>query len=186
MQSLWNRNGIRAGVVVAGVVALLALGGLTRIGAEPRSPERRPIPIPDMVGSWNADLTGYIFDNVVNPLCNGASGLALQECQPLYVHVTDEPYFTVTEQNGEAFAALTMNQNGVHHQLTGVVSPDGRVSIQSFNPGEQRFFFTGTVRQVNGVYEIDAHGHIFDDFGLSPDNIAGMMGTAHFRFVKQP
>ena len=85
-----------------------------------------------------------------------------------YFHATDEPYWEVTHQNGEAFAAVAFDEDGDLHAMTGVVLSDGTVSIQAFNPSEQRFFITGTVKLTNGTYVIDAQGQVFDDFGLKP------------------
>ena len=130
-----------------------------------------------------------------------------------YFHGTDEVLLQVTNQNGEAFAGLVLDDDGVHHQLTGIVSSDGTVTVQFFNPTEQRFLATGTVTFANGTYQLEAHGQIFDDFGLRPYgpialeckpdlprcpppdppnwwshlawNVKGMMATAHYRLVKE-
>jgi hypothetical protein len=166
--------------------------------------------IPNMIGRWTADLSGYQFENVADPDCRGDAGLQLEKCQPLYF-AGPGGSIEITHQNGEVFAALWLDDNGVHHQLTGVVSSDGTVSIQAFNPTEQRFFIAGTITSTNGTYEIDAHGQIFDDFGLRPYgpifipclnpsipstcpapwwsrlpwDVKGMMGTIHYRLIKQ-
>ena len=189
----------------------------TRFSLKALGPSGSEGPIPDMLGVWTGDVNLCFFDNVVNPVCKGSEALGKTECQPQCAQSTGTSQLSVTKQDGEAFAGVWLDSrypgDPSHHQLTGVVSSDGTVSIQVFNPSEQRLLFFGTLRFVEGTYQLDLHAQAFDDFGLTPfDNKpspcdpdvptrycdrwfrdwwnmsagtqSGWMGTIHFRYVK--
>ena len=188
----------------------------TRFSLRALGPSGSAGPIPDMLGEWTGNLSGCFFDEVINPVCTGPDALDNPVCQPWCGEIPETSTLRVTRQVGGSFAAVWLDyrySDPRHHQMTGVVSSDGTVSIQSFNPSEQRFFFFGTVTFAEGTYRLDLHGQSFDDFGLSPfDNEpspcgpditpfcplwfsnlwntsaghqSGFMGTLHARYVKK-
>ena len=139
--------------------------------------------IPDMVGVWKGELYGYNFNNVADPDCRQPADIAKSQCQPQYIQ-NPEASFQITTQNGRVFAGLYV-EGQYPRRLTGVVLPDGTVSVQGFSPTELRSFFTGTLTFTNGTYEMTGQGHSFDDFGLrAPESTKGSMASGIFRYAK--
>ena len=56
----------------------------TRLTWKALGPSGPTGPIPDMVGTWRGDITGYGFANVADPTCKGSEALTRPQCQPQY------------------------------------------------------------------------------------------------------
>ena len=72
----------------------------------------------------------------------------------------------ITTQNGRVFAGNHYDPDEPGDKVTGVLMPDGTVSVQfllDVTGGTDRFFFTGTLAKVRGRYEIKGYGHGYED-----------------------
>ncbi len=172
-------------VLVPAVCVLAAAVGAVLLlpGTKPLYGQADGEKIPDMVGVWKGEVSAYVFANVADPECKAPADITKATCQPQFVPQS-QALIEITTQNGRVFAGLYV-EGANPRRLTGVVSPDGTVSVQGFSPTEFRSFASGTLKFTDGIYEIAGKGHGFDDFGLrTPDKTVGSMISFTFRYTK--
>jgi hypothetical protein len=125
--------------------------------------------VPNLVGHWQAKSAFYMFDPVTNP-----------ESEPFYFESsgTEEDMLNIDVQTGRVFAGSTPDGG----KLTGIILPDGTVSIQAFGEGELRVFGTYRLSKSGNTYKLEGYAHYFDDL-KSPD-AESMMATSYGVAVK--
>ncbi len=127
--------------------------------------------IPDMIGVWTGEGAAYGFLDVTEPYL-----------QPWYFEGLYENGLEITHQTGRIFAGeWGSDDGGDRFKLTGVIMPDRTVSIQLFEPSEERHFITGRITRSRGSLQISGYGHFFDDFHLDGQK---MMASGYGQFTK--
>jgi len=109
--------------------------------------------IPNLVGEWKGQAVGYSYEDSGNPYNS-----------PQFAQ--GEVSMNITTQNGRVFAGTHYDPGEPGDKLTGVLMPDGSVSLQflfDVTGGTDRYFINGTLANVRGRYEIKAHGHTYED-----------------------
>lgn len=147
-------------VLLAAFVAGIPIAGTRPVYGQQVGPDTTP----NMVGEWRGRGQVVYFENIDDPAS-----------QPQFVQ-TDEWVLTIGTQTGRAFAS--MGPDG--QKLTGVILPDGTLSMHSFG-GNDRWFWTGTLTVRRGRYVIEGYVHTFED----PTRATyPSMATAHFSLSK--
>ena len=127
--------------------------------------------VPDLIGVWTGEGAGYGFLDVTVPYL-----------QPVYFEGPIENGLEITHQTGRTFAGeWGSDDGGDRFKLTGVIMPDRTVSIQLFEPSEERHFITGRITRSGGTLQISAYGHFFDDFHYESET---MMSSGYGQFTK--
>ncbi|MCX6638634.1 MAG: hypothetical protein NT090_26570 [Acidobacteria bacterium] len=131
-----------------------------------QSPDNR---VPDLRGDWKGQITVVLFDNSLDPTEPPQFG-------------QDEFVFTITHQNGRVFAGFNPEPSGNGEKLTGVLLPDGTVSMQVLSGhGSDRTFLTGTFSTAKGTYQMEGYAHQYEDVNL--DKVPRIL-SAHFSAEK--
>ena len=155
-------------VAVTGICLLISGKGLLY----GQAPDAR---IPDMIGVWDGEVDGCLFDDVRST-----------EYEPqCFENVPFEP-FRITHQTGRVFAGRAGDPEFQYAagRYTGVVLPDGSVRMQQFEQSELRLFFTGKLKVTDGRYELVGHGDLFDDLTEKTSTESGNMATFIIRLTK--
>jgi hypothetical protein len=107
--------------------------------------------------------------------------------QPEYFEAALSEPFHITHQTGRLFAGRAGKPEFpefAEGRLTGIVLPDGTVSIQFFEDTELRMLIKAKLTLTGGKYEMEGYAHLFDDLTeLTPSQSANM-GTTFFRATK--
>jgi hypothetical protein len=170
-------------VSALGLFVVLLAAGFVMAARAPAFGQNRAR-VPDLRGTWQGQIRGYIVQNVlVEPVFDPSGNPTLGK--PHYFEdASDDQTFFIREQVGRVFAGW----DAEGRKLTGVLMPDGTVSVQLFEPTENRTLFIGTLTAVGGQLRMEVYGHGFDDFGLTaPDPLnAGHfnMASGYGAFVK--
>jgi len=173
------RTKVKAFITVIGVLLFIAAISIIIISRGPLygQPEYDNW-VPDMIGTWTGEGAVYLFSDVTVP------------SQPEFFYISSlDRDIVITEQTGRVFAgAFGLDDE---YKLTGVILKDRTVSIQYFEPSEERHFFTGRLTKSGNTLQISAIMQFFDDFnhvhpgfGIPPDYSDRMMASAYVQLVK--
>ena len=160
---------------VVGVLLVVAVMSFVITGKEPLYGQGRRgsnMGIPDLTGTWTLTSAGYFFEDVTDTTTSAG------DPDPFEVSPED---FVITEQTGRVFAGVWDSRA---QKVTGVILPDGTVSVQFFETTELRLFGTGSISVRGSTPEISGFFHFFDDFG-HPSASDTNMGSGFFLLVKQ-
>ena len=128
--------------------------------------------VPDLTGVWSGEGAAYVFMDVLEPYLEAV----------YYFEGLFENGLEITHQTGNVFAGeWGSDEGGDRFKLTGVILPDRTVSIQWFEPSEERHFFTGRITRSEGALQISGYGHFFDDFHSESQR---MMASGYAQFTK--
>jgi len=128
--------------------------------------------VPDLIGVWTGEGACYVFMDVTEPYLQPEH----------YFEGLFENGLKITQQNGRVFAGeWGFGEEGDRFKLTGVIMPDRTVSIQLFEPSEERHFITGRLKRSGGTLQISAYGHFFDDFHCDSQQ---MMASGYAQYTK--
>jgi hypothetical protein len=148
------RTKVKAFIAFVGVLLAVTALSLIIIGRGPLyGKAKEKDRIPDMTGVWTYETAQYYFEDVTNPK---------EEPKDRMASSTPEEDWHITHQTGRVFAG-TFGFEG-EGKLTGVILPDGTVSIQIFWASETRIFFTGRMLNTKGISVMAGYFHYFDDF----------------------
>jgi hypothetical protein len=113
-----------------------------------------PQQIPDLRGTWGGEASEVRFRDSRDPTAEpqfGSGGLVI---------------FTITHQQEGLFAGTIPDPDNPGNKVTGVVLPDGAVSIQiqeGQGEGNDRYFITAALTVADGRYRMTGYGHVFEE-----------------------
>jgi hypothetical protein len=84
--------------------------------------------------------------------------------------------FSITHQQEGLFAGTIPDPENPGNKLTGVVLPDGTVSIQlheGTSEGSDRYFVTAALTVTDGRYRMAGYGHVYEDLSQASEPRTG-------------
>jgi hypothetical protein len=127
--------------------------------------------VPDMTGVWTGEMVGWGFWDVTDP-----------SSEPFYFEEPIDHDLVITHQAGRTFAGTVEGR-----KLAGVIMPNRTVSMNYYEPSEERIFITGRVTRSGSTLQISGYSHFFDDFQhrhLPYDEGDKMMASWYFQITK--
>ena len=142
------KSKVKTFFAVAGVLVVIVAVSIITTSREPLHGQAgNDSWVPNMIGRWSTQGVGYVFEDVLS---------ADPNLEPVYVE-GDLDDFVITRQIGRVFAGTWYddpNDPGDLKTLVGVILPDRTVSIQDFEPSEERTFITRRLTKSGGTLQI--------------------------------